>query len=47
MPIVDYWVLVDNVVTPPQKIACGKYTDIQIIDSHKFNLIKTLGYGKY
>ncbi len=42
MSIVDYWVIYDNITSPPQKIGCGMKNNIIITDTYKYNKIKSL-----
>ncbi|MDD6002161.1 MAG: zeta toxin family protein [Bacteroidales bacterium] len=42
MPIVDYWVIYDNITSPPQKIGYGMKNNIIITDTYKYNKIKSL-----
>ena len=42
MPIVDYWIVYDNISTPPYKIGYGVKNNVIINDKPKFNAIKSL-----
>ncbi len=42
MPIVDYWVIYDNITSPPQIIGYGMKNNIIITDTYKYNKIKSL-----
>lgn len=46
MPIVDYWVIYDNISTPPRKIGYGIKNNVVIIDKSKFNIISHYGNDK-
>jgi len=46
MPIVDYWVIYDNISTPPRKIGYGIKNYVVIIDKSKFNIISHYGNDK-
>lgn len=46
MPIVDYWVIYDNIATPPRKIGYGIKNNVVIIDKSKFNIISHYGNDK-